>query len=510
MVWPYQQQTGRPRDLPREESGIDVRARIAWLLRVSRMASDAGGTGSEFARRIGRHGFPESPSWLSRRETGQEPIPPSLINAYEVELGLGAGHLRAPCESMAHSLGGGSTSDWARGPRRTGDRAATLREIDQVADKINNCTASGHDWLGFSELVGGPHGMVLPTVLLDQWALQLVHEMMRSIGGEYACRHEALSRMMRDTVTRDSVARAVYAAVGDPSAQATLDAWVVLGESDDPAFHLQLVKELAREEGHRRHGISLALMHPMHTGSFDVSVLPLLSRVLVGIASDNSPGAQHVARMMAAELPPPLRATVLRAAGPIEAPATTTANGAPDLHRACFEAAVQHSGMFDDPMLARLIGEAVTPSLPEHQHHSNLLLTVSPYRDVLADAAIVASSKESASAATRSSASTMLSYQSGLRQQAPLVRMLRGSIAEQLTGLRGLAHGSGVPHDVSLVPHLSDPSTADQAMYAAGMSGHPDLQLVRGAPRFGSTLRGKARWWLTHGPALGRPTAVVA
>lgn len=497
---------GRPRELPYDAtplrgSRVDVRARIAWLLRVTRMASPIGGTGKDFARRLTEAGYPSSEAQVSRVEAGTlSDIPGGLISAYERLLHLPSGHLRGVCEALDHSLGAGRLV-----PPKEARSALPLdipRTLAEVDERIGDGHAAGGDWLTLATMLHQPRGLVLPPRLQDEWVGQLMGEMVRSIGGAYISRFDALSRMIRHPLVRGSVVHAVRDLIFDEGAQSRIDAISLLGEVPDPLLVGELVGYLVEHDGVIRRGAAFALLQPVMSGRLTPDQAVDVQRAVLTVAHDDPEHGGDDAFLLAQRMSLSLTRQVVSLLGRNPTVPTPSAHiETPGQLSVYLRAAAGVSGLEQDRMLQRLLQEALSVDFVERRHHALMLLLMSPYRSVLADAAVtVAGGADDPVAST--AAGHLLSYLADDGQRPGLVGLLRSSgQGQQAAALMGLAHGGGVSAGVDLHAQLGDPGLERLAVYAAGMSGHPDLASVAG-DRFSPEVRAHARWWERQGPGI--------
>ncbi len=500
MTWSSMR--GRPRDLPVDRTPlrgarIDTRARIAWLLRVSRMASPHGGTGAEFSRKLKDAGVPVGASALSRREHGQEDITGAMISAYEEVLCLPEGHLRGVCESLRRTWG-----------VRVGERsaaltraqvAATLRHIDA---RIENGEATGADWLDLSRVLVEPGGAVLPPSVLGAWARTLLREMLRSVGGAYVARVEALAGLMSDPVTRRGVADAVLDLIEQPGAGCLIDAVAVLGDTNADDVVQQLIDIFTEASGAARVGAARALLQQIVVGALTLEQIRAVEEAIVTVVEAGPDDGGDAAFMLAQRISLQMTQLVVARLGRHPGDRAPGAHiQAPAQLGRYLSAAGHWSGLHGDQMLERLLREALTEDFLERQHQSSMMLMVSPFRRVLADTALDILEHEQDCAA-RDGAASLLSYLVVPDHRKRLLGLLRRPDAGlQRTALHALAHTGGVPVDLDLGPYLRNDALARDALYAAGMSSHPVLVAVAGSEDDAS-LRDAARWWLELGPVI--------
>jgi len=500
MTWSSMR--GRPRDLPVDRTPlrgahVDGRARIAWLVRVSRMASPVGGTGRDFSHRLTAAGFPVGASALSRREHGQEEISGAMLSAYETVLELPIGQLRSVCRPLRRL----SAPHEIVRPEPI-DRADLSVRLSRLEERIASGEACATDWLTLAQmLVQG--GVVLPPSVLQHWVDQLLSEMLRSVGTAYVGRFEALAQMMRDRVTRRSVVSAVMSTVDTPGSGCTIDALSVLGESGDMETVDRMVDLFEHRTQRIRLGAARALLQQIVLGRLTVDQVDRIQHAILTVAREDPDDGGWPSFMLAQRISLPMTRMVVALLGtnPGNRPHGAYIQDPALLHR-YLRAAADDSGVHDDRMLERLVREALTEDFLERQHHSSLMLMASPYREVLAETAvdIVAAVDDPVA---REAAGGLLSYLGTIEQRPRLLGLLACPEADvQHIALRALAHAGGVPADVDLGSRLTRPELARTTLYAAGMSGHPVLESAVRSPEATETVRAGARWWIRAGSAV--------
>lgn len=556
---------GTPFDGPR----VDVEARLAWLLRAHRLCSPDPDNRSlaAFARRLRATGLTCDSARVSRWETGRAPVPDHVVARYERVLGVPAGALR--------SVRGGLRA-LARDPAPASETLPAdppQDRLDRVYDRLTGPGVDGGDWLDLADLLAGPgpQRVLLPGRLLESWVGRLVAELMRAVGTAYTTRFQALTALITHRPLTPLVAAAIDAAVREPGAQGVADPVSLLGEVGTPAITARLLDAFAHETGGIRLGSAHALLNLIVTGTVPATHRTALLDTLHRAAADDPHGqGAALATMLTTRLPPTdLPAT--RAGG-----ATTDgtpADGTPDgtvpadrparaghqeprathaATRALYElsrrtgagalaaAARERLGIDDDPMLDRIVLEALGSRHLERRHHAGLLLLASPYRPAIA-ALTADATAHHPHAPARHAAATLLRYVVGPAQLPALHDWLTpphpaahrpnpvpsnagppgagspsagppgggrpsGGRPELVgAGLGALAHAGGpAPADrVDLAALLGMPGVSGSALvYAAGMTGAPALREWAGDPGTAAPLRQAARWWLRQGPAI--------
>jgi hypothetical protein len=498
---------GRPPALPQDGTAfdgpaVDVPARLGWLLRVNRLASADPDNRSvaTFARRLRSLDVTADGARVSRWETGVAPASADVVAGYETVLGLPAGALRSVGAGLAAVSAGGA------GPAPAGplpDGAAQTR-LDAVYAQVAGPAPAGGDWLDLAGLLTGPDRILLPGPILEDLLARLLDEMMRAAGTAYTTRFQALTRLITAAPLTGAVAAAIGAAVSEGGAQCVIDAVSLLGEVGDARLVRRLLASFDGGPGPVATGAAHALLNQLITGSFPAGELAALEAALRRAAADDPAGHGRLALMVGARLSAVSRQRAgLPPAAPRPLPAAPAGQAPVELWQRLelgrfLAAGRDATGLASDPMLARLLGEAMASRHVERRHHASLLLLVSPYRSAVAGVACRVAERADSPAARRG-AGALLWYLAG-PAQVPVLRAWAAGDRPDLrqTALTALAHagaggavGAGVGGGVD-----------SAAVYAAGMTGDPVLRVLAAEPGTPAGARRAARWWLRHGPAV--------
>jgi len=476
---------------------IDARVRVAWLLRINRLAV-APGPAAAFVEKLRAHGCVLGPSTLCRYETGTEPVPASVVRAYELALNLPAGRLVGACAGLDRMFGSAFAPE--TGPVQMA-RAELINAMAKWEQGVAEGSMSGSDWVRAADVLSQPTGPVLPPSVLRHWVSQLVTETMRSVREAYTTRAHALGLLLADPGLSPLVLEAIDETTGEPGAQSVMNVLAILGSSPEPAVLRWLVTHFEQHEGEHQWGAAYGLLSQICRGTLPVELVPDVSRAVLDAAAEGLVRGRS-AFMVAQRLSADLTRQVVSRLGCYPAP---TASGARvqspaglNLYRA---AALQESGL-DDPMLDRLLREALSPDFVERRHHSLLLLAASPYRNVLANVAVGlldgASEPYAADAASHA-----IVYLAGDGQRRHLVDLTTRTPRRRADLLAALTHSGGVPSSVDMVALADDPEQARAVVRAAGMSAHPSLRTFATSPDLlEPSLQRSAQWWRRTGPAI--------
>ncbi|TWE11272.1 hypothetical protein [Rudaeicoccus suwonensis] len=369
---------GAPRRIPIDTTPLDTHRvdatkRTAWLLRINRWASDYGDcSGAQWAQLLAIPGEKMDDTKVSRIELGNEVASTAVLTRYEALLQLPPGSLRACCDGMARS------QNPAELPQRSPRDGATM--LDSIDDRIEQGAARGADWLELADLLKDRRAEWIPRRVVDKWFQQLTRELPNSRVFEYAARMEAMSLLIatpRYSDVMESVIREVAAEPDTEQANLLLD---VLGDSTRTGMIDSLLIDLEQMDGSRQFGAALAMTSQVAHGLASHEHLARLNAFAMSqLATDpTNPSGQQARNLVALYTP---RTT------PLLRPATVAdvLRNAPGL--STYVASARAESGFADPMLERLLMEALTNVFIDRRHHSGMLIRASPYRPVLLRAA---------------------------------------------------------------------------------------------------------------------------
>jgi hypothetical protein len=510
---------GRPPALPHDASPfdapvVDVGSRVAWLLRSNRLRHHDRELRSQttFAARLRARGLTADAARVSTWENGRASVPKPVLIAYAQELELPYGALRAAHSALRRVLV--VPSSHPSGGRAASASAAQAR-LDAVYPRIGH-TPSGGDWLDLSELMAGDAGVVLPTSLMEELVTRLLRETMRGVGAAYTTRIDALTRLITTPRLTALVTRCTNAVVQEPGAQGVADLVALLGEVRDVETTRQLLRHLREGSRTVRVGATHALLNLVATGLLPPGEIDSLERTLRELAVAEPDGDGAAIRQL-------IGSRLYRSSGSATTGSSRSRTGRPagraghhprrhhpsDERDACrealarFEAASLERGLPADAMYLRLAQKALTSRFTERQRHAGLLLMMSPHREAAAEGALGIATRD-VHPAVRSRALALLTYVATPAQAPALTSWLGAPDRERRrTALIALSHAGAVPLSADLDRiGRDDPALAGATSYAAGMSGHPVLQVWASDGSASSWRRTTAKWWLRTGPAV--------
>ncbi len=179
-------------------------------------------------------------------------------------------------------------------------------------------------------------------------------------------------------------------------------------------------------------------------------------------------------------------------------------------------AVARPEGQPEEPMLERLVEEALAHKVAERRLQAGLGIALSPYRSRVARGAATLLCEQVGDPVFTERVMVLLTLVATESEQK-LMRSLAEDRSSPLRvgALLALAHipPSGVPADVDLwaltSPGEADDATVRASVYCAGMTGNPVLALVKDDPRHPEWVRLAAGWWLREGPAIHEQPPIV-
>lgn len=479
-------------------STIDVASRIAWTMRMARLtASVEDHRMKAVAREIGT-----SPARLSRAETGQL-RDGSLVDGYEVVLGLPEGSLRAPIDSLARTFPWDSPPDIGRH-----SVATDLVQLSALTERLDAGEAvTGGEWLRWARAISAPGNIGLPIPLARRLVRRLAHELGRSCGHGYPTRYEALSHV-RCSDYGFLVLESAREEVAHPHAQGLADLFSAVGESVSADAVEWCLELLAEERSHVATCAALALENMAEispSGSFWPGVAPSLVAALDTSVpgSDNEEWIAHLIRLVPAATWRALGSTPRRRLPPAPVVEGFDRAEANRQWRRCTTTAsdvAREAGVGEQPMLARLIFDIGYGHWETRAVTGYFLLGALP---ALAEP-------------TWQRVTALVDDEPDERIRHRLARRMFGALTGRATGpahawldspdpvmrsagLKIVGAAGIVLPDAEVRRALEDTATSLAATYSMGMSGHPALTRLAHDTTLDEDVRGSARWWLERG-----------
>jgi hypothetical protein len=506
-------------ETPLNAAAPDVRARLGWLLAMSRLhhRDESFQDGGHFAEALGRAGYPASRSLVSRWESGLVPVPHEGMSAYERALGLEPGLLTSVRGYLAAELPEGS--ERVRPRLDPADRAFATR-FDALIDAAEEGTARPGDW---EEL--GWHLAAVPLVHLraatwETLATRIVDLLPRSVNVGYRQLSAAAMTMAALPRAQDPLVQAIHDHLADPAVQVVANPLVLLDRlpTRESARLVLETLEQPRNLLSYQMGVWLARQKMVRGEFTPAERAELHMLVLRSWRSDAAQASEYLAELIV-DLPDGMRSTLVQAAVQAGRPkleyvvehgedvlATKAQAFAAALAEAAREGAPQPPVYAEDRMLTRLVREALFHRDTERRHRAALLLSASPFAGPATDALLARLNERADPVWLRARLATLVRY---VCDDSHRLRMLSlvddpvESVAVPVTqGLGHLALSLTSDQQVraALLPQWSPRERAK--LYVLGMTASPALgPLARSATAPG-WQRAAARWWLDHGSAV--------
>ncbi|MGZ4428977.1 MAG: hypothetical protein ACXVW2_18030 [Nocardioidaceae bacterium] len=500
-------------DTPLDERFGGVAARLAWVLRTTRLAYDGGrfAKAADFAQHLRELGLRADATRVSRWESA-EFATAAAGAAYETGFGMRPGSLTALLDGISRSLG--DTTPPAP-PRRDVSTADVLR-IESALEAVLATGRTGLDWLDLAQAVRGRDQVFLPRSTWRQLADTLVGELSRSVGLAYVTRFEALCTLVGHPRAQGHVVDATMAYVADPACQVAIDAILVLEHVRSARVTDAVIELLGSGQSSLVRGATWTAVVKLARGQVDDAQLAaLVDALAAAVAAEPTPAVLADLAWVLTRVPSRPRALMRRTFRDqgLDLPAVQRQSSLarlPGPQRSIVERLVADAEAgaripASGGMLERLVLEALFHPFRERKHQAGLILMVSPYAAVLARSCTeVADAADDAGLVTE--LTRLLTY---LATDAEVDR-LYGWVA----GERGGAHARGALLSLAHVPHepradlllaTIEHGAAElrgPALYAAGMLGLPELATLQDPTRFPPRTVAAAAWWQREGRAI--------
>jgi hypothetical protein len=430
----------------------------------------------------------------------------AALDGYAAVLGLPDGALRSPVDILCRSFSYGPPAP----PEPALDRRTSLERFSESFEAITAEGPSGGDWMRFARHHASGRGFGLPTTLMETHVRRLADELCRSaaVAAELP-RYEALAQL-RCSVYGDLVGTVLRELILDPDAQVVYPFTSVLSEHPTPALLHWAGTMLRHESIVVAQGASYALQSMLVIGGLTVedweSLVPQFTSAWHDDGSDAA--RRTLLADLCAALPPSVQAQVRSTCCPVEveAPAGPQVwsrgrrNGHYRFARSIAGAACAQLGHHEEPLLERLLFEAMFDPRGVRMSNASLLIASSPFAGVLAPLLVErrgdGPDEASGYAALRVAASCHAGEE--LPAADPLLASADPTEFELAAAIVGRS-GRWLPHE-ALERGLSGAETTTRmTLHGLGMAADPRLVDIAADRRRSDSARRGARWWAERG-----------
>jgi hypothetical protein len=505
---------------PPDGDSFDGEVRIGWLLRSSRLHRAPVMSARAFAATLAGLGLSVDATRLSRWETGRLPAPLDVVAGYERALDLPSGGLVALAIITRKLADPGAPL-----PSIVASHRVAVADAQAAVDAIVDGRPTGEQWLRFANhVVCSPAPVLLPASTWQSLAHRLVRELVLSVGTAYATRNEAATVLAEHPRAAEAMVRAVAAYVLDGDAPVVADAVALLRVLETDASGELALTLLDQSSPATRAAAVWCVATKVLRGHFTPAQVDRLEDVVarrLAVDPEDREGTYHAVADLLDVLP---AATLERIRERIGTAAPTGQPPRPDdestgslaRNRALAARVARTGGEQPDPMLDRLVEEALFHPDPERRFHTSFCLALSPYADQVARGTgrmlehALFEGPQDRDLASR--LLLLLTFVPTPRERGLLHRVARESdptlSARSLNALGHLPAGQGADEEV--LRHVLGDGANDEvrvraALYAAGMTGTRALVAVDGSSSPPEWVRSGARWWRREGPAIREP-----
>lgn len=498
----------------------DVAARIGWLLAMSRLhhPDPAFGDGRHFTEALAATGLTASRSLVSRWESGAIPVSYEGMSAYERVLSLETGQLSS-ITGYVRSAIPGLRAKVIRPQLNPAERAFGTR-LDELIDLAEDGNALARDW---QEL--GWHLAAAPLVHLraatwESLTRQVVTLLPRSLKVPYRQYSTAAMNIASVPRAQDFLTSAIADYISRPGVQVLSNPIGLLDRlptRESAKIVLDLVEDPPMESAFRL-AVWLAAQK-LERGDFTAEERGRLDMIVLRLWRANPAQAADDLAELIASLPEGLRSTLTAAATKagsrklgyvVEAAEDLAPGVARQMSRdlaAGVRAEMPGNGAYDeDRMLVRLIREAMFHRDSERRHLAALLMSASPFREVVTDGLLDLLGRGDVPPLIRARAATLTRYLSTESHRLRLLRFVQDPVDDvRVVVLEGLGHMvySEVSDQAIRSSLGEDWSAPERAkLYALGMTGSPGLRAILRSSTAPSWQKTAATWWLAEGPAV--------
>lgn len=480
-----------------------VAARTAWLLGTSRMmrAGGAYANRQDFLPELADLGVRADNSRVSRWESGTGAITREVVEAYEQILELPRQALAAPISLLDPRAG--RVIEVSPGT----DPAALDRFVEAV---LTGETAEGHRWADLARELAQHPSIYLRSTLWRELATRLVTELSRSVGVAYAARLAALHQLIAHPMAHNDVLAAIGQYVTDPYAVRVRDVIAALAQAPSSGGRFLALGLLSSGDPELQAGAARAITAMQAAQSWSASLDAELERsTLALLAAETTPTgnadlltylAADARERVMAELGDSYHHRFVVEHATLTSPATASLIAANVASRA--QASVDAAAN-PDPMLERLVREALFHGHAERRHRAEVLLMASPFSAGIASAVAGLLNADDPLIAHR--AAVLLRYCVTPAETDDILAAPRNR-PPVVEGAALCALGHVQSLEEADVDHLLDRSTAwpdddrtDAAVYVLGMHGLTDKISGTTVP---DHVASACQWWRRIGSRI--------
>lgn len=484
---------------PLDSPTINVPLRVGWLLRTSRLnpTDHAPLTANRFAAELG-----VGPAAVTKWEKGIEDIDAIGIEGYERLIGLSPGSLRGIIEITRRSF------RYPVNPRLAPPRPPDdLAELSAMVWPAMHGEPRGIDWLHFADALNAEGPLLLPDFTAAPVIDRLASELARSVDAAYLTRYEAMARLRSGRYRDVALESLLEFALGE-DAQVSIDLLDAAGVLASAELFGSMCRLLVDDRDAVFHGACFSISNMAARGGLSKAemrdAVPLLVRAYNALADD--PNRHALMSELLRNLPPGVQSTARehldRPPTPVPAARVAVSRQSPHYRAVQLLAEDMRAELpaRENPMLERVLYEALFDQLWTKRYTAALFLMAVPYKEVVARH--VARLAETHTRRDVREAAVALSLRTGGVGALAIAETWATSQdpVRQATGLVTLGHWGTDLDPVTLEPALGGGwDVARRALYAAGMTGSPALREWADDPARSDQVRAAARWWIGVG-----------
>lgn len=485
------------------DDGGDLGSRFAWLLLTHRLHADPTyADPTSFAAALTAAGGRASDADVLSWEAATELPPYDVVAAWERACGLADGWLATVCPFLASTLPGLEVPMLQADPPP--DSPA---RVDELIASVSDVSAQPADWAELGQRLGAGAGPEPTAAEADRVARGLVNQLPRCVGVAYRQLNVAAQQLCRLPAVQDAVVAQVREHVRLGAVQQASDPVTLLSMIPTRAAAVLVLEMLERPSRTVLPLVVWVATRKQALGHFTDSER---ARLEVAVLTRWRSGARTTQRELAeliSVLPGGFR-EVLTRAGAGDGPAMSGTSGAQialEIAAAAAAAAPGDAPYDVDPLLARLVREALFHHQTERRHLASVLVEASPFATAVADQVVALLAAVDAGP-LRYRAAALTCYVTGESHRMRLHRFVddpQASVAIFATYALGRLRYA-VTTDLALrrgLPTESTP-TAQARLHALGMTGSPALSALASRSGGEEWQRRAAEWWLAGGPAI--------